>query len=78
MKRKKTPTSNLKMMSIVRCLPDGTDADLTRRTQTHRFVTKHACEKHRVRYSISRQHRTSEWQPRGERCPPQSSFIFLY
>jgi len=56
-------------MSIVRCLPDETDAD---------FVTKQACEKHRVRSSISCQHRTSEWQPRGERCPPQSSFIFHY
>jgi len=51
---------------------------ILQKLQSHWLVTEQAREKYRVRSSIFRQHRTSEWQPRGERRPPQSSFVSRY
>jgi len=51
---------------------------ILQKLQTHGFVKEQACEEHRVRSSIFRQHRTFEWQPRGEGCSPQSCFVFHY
>jgi len=51
---------------------------ILKKLQSHCLIAEQAREKHHVRSTIFRQHRTSVWQPRGERRPPQPFFVLRY